>query len=99
MDKLEQYKAIQKEALYLFINKDESLSDFGKVIDKIGDKINNIDSVERSMRDTLLDLHNYTVRAIMLMDDQKVELDNQEMSYVHEMSYDDEMSYSNKEDL
>ena len=84
MNRVEQYKVIQNEALELFTKKNKDYGDafanFGPigVIVRIGDKINRLSSVTKnkvslvqneSIRDTLIDLHNYSAMAIMLMDE------------------------------
>ena len=83
MDRISQYKAVQKEAIELFQKKNKDYGDafanYGPVgvIVRMGDKINRLSSVTKnqvslvqneSIRDTLIDLHNYTAMAIMLMD-------------------------------
>ena len=84
MDRVEQYKKVQKEAIELFQRKNKDYGDafanFGPVgvIVRMGDKINRLSSVTKnqvslvqneSIRDTLIDLHNYAAMAIMLMDE------------------------------
>ena len=84
MDRVEQYKSVQREAIELFQRKNKDYGDafanFGPVgvIVRIGDKINRLSSVTKnqvslveneSIRDTLIDLHNYAAMAIMLMDE------------------------------
>jgi hypothetical protein len=84
MDRVEQYKAVQKEAIDLFKRKNKDYGDafanYGPVgvIVRMGDKINRLSSVTKnqvslvqneSIRDTLIDLHNYAAMAIMLMDE------------------------------
>ena len=84
MDKVAQYKAVQKEAIELFQRKNKDYGDafanYGPVgvIVRMGDKINRLSSVTKnqvslvqneSIRDTLIDLHNYAAMAIMLMDE------------------------------
>jgi len=78
---------IQKEALDIFIKKNADYGDaFAKygivgVLVRMDDKIqrginitkNKISLVEdESIRDTLLDLHNYAAMAIMLLDENKL---------------------------
>jgi hypothetical protein len=82
MDRVEQMKKIQCEALELFTKKNidygDAFAKFGVigVLMRIEDKIqrsmsitkNNVSLVnDESMRDTLLDLHNYSAMALMLM--------------------------------
>ena len=86
MDRVSQYKAVQNEAISLFKKKNQDYGDafanFGPVgvIVRMGDKINRLASVtgssvslikNESIRDTLIDLHNYAAMAIMLMDEKK----------------------------
>ena len=86
MDRVAQYKAVQKEAIELFQRKNQDYGDafanYGPVgvIVRMGDKINRLQSIEKnkvsfvndeSMRDTLIDLHNYSAMAIMLLDEKK----------------------------
>lgn len=80
-----QLETVQKEALELFDkkNKDygDAFSNYGPVgvVVRIGDKISRLSSISKngvnikteSMRDTLLDLHNYAAMAIMLIDEKK----------------------------
>lgn len=84
VNRIEQMQKIQKEGLQLFEKKNKDYGDaFAKygtvgVLIRMEDKlqrsisisnsgINLIDS--ESMRDTLLDLHNYAAMALMLMDE------------------------------
>lgn len=82
----ENMSLIQKEGLDLFIKKNADYGDSYKtygsigVIVRIGDKINRLNSITsssismidtESMRDTLIDLHNYSAMAIMLLDSQE----------------------------
>ena len=84
MNRVEQYNVIQNKALELFTKKNKDYGDafanFGPiwVIVRMGDKINRLSSVTKnkislvqneSIRDTLIDLHNYSAMAIMLMDE------------------------------
>jgi hypothetical protein len=81
MDRVEQMKQIQKEALELFIKKNADYGDafatFGTigVLVRIEDKIKRCISIsnknvqlvdDESLRDTLIDLHNYAAMALML---------------------------------
>jgi hypothetical protein len=87
MSRQEQMERIQKEALDIFIKKNADYGDaFAKygivgVLVRMDDKIqrginitkNKISLVEdESIRDTLLDLHNYSAMAIMLLDENKL---------------------------
>jgi hypothetical protein len=84
MDRVEQMKIIQNEALELFIKKNIDYGDaFAKygvigVLMRIEDKLqrsvsitkNNVNLIDNeSIRDTLLDLHNYSAMALMLLDE------------------------------
>lgn len=84
MDRVEQLKKIQAEALELFTRKNADYGDaFAKygqigVLMRIEDKIqralsitkNSITMVDdESIRDTLIDLHNYAAMALMLIDE------------------------------
>ena len=81
MDRVEQMKQIQKEALELFIKKNSDYGDafatFGTigVLVRIEDKIKRCISIsnkkvqlvdDETLRDTLIDLHNYAAMALML---------------------------------
>lgn len=83
MNRLEQLTNVQKEALELFKKKNKDYGDafatYGTVgvIMRIQDKLNRYISINKSginlvndesLRDTLIDLHNYSAMAIMLMD-------------------------------
>jgi hypothetical protein len=82
-NRLNQLSNVQEEAYNLFEQKNTDYGDafatYGPigVIIRIGDKINRLASVSHNkielvqnetIRDTLLDLHNYSAMAIMLMD-------------------------------
>jgi len=84
MDRLNQMMRVQREAFQLFKKKNQDYGDafatFGPVgvIVRMGDKINRLTSVSKngvnlvdneSLRDTLIDLHNYSAMAIMLLDE------------------------------
>lgn len=83
MDRAQTFEKIQKEGLLLFKKKNKDYGDaFAKygpigVIVRMGDKIsrlmtikkNKISMVDEKMRDTLIDLHNYSAMAIMLLDE------------------------------
>tara|TARA_Y100000389_G_C17311288_1_gene438113 strand:+ start:295 stop:687 length:393 start_codon:yes stop_codon:yes gene_type:complete len=79
-----QYDAVYQEARELFINKNKDYGDafasYGPigVLVRMGDKTRRLSSIEKnkiinvndeSIRDTLIDLHNYSAMAIMLMDE------------------------------
>ena len=82
--RVEQMERVQKEGLELFMKKNADYGDafatYGPVgvIVRMGDKINRLTSVSKngvalvdseSLRDTLIDLHNYAAMAIMLLDE------------------------------
>ena len=84
LNRVEQMKEVQQEAINLFKRKNadygDSFATFGPigVIVRMQDKINRLISVsntnincvkDESLRDTLIDLHNYSAMAIMLMDE------------------------------
>ena len=86
MDRVCQMEIVQKEGLELFKRKNKDYGDafanFGPVgvIVRMGDKINRLMSISKTgvtmvndegLRDTLIDLHNYSAMAIMLMDEKK----------------------------
>lgn len=83
-NRIEQMKKVQQEGLQLFEKKNKDYGDaFAKygtvgVLIRMEDKLqrsisisnNGINLVDsESMRDTLLDLHNYAAMALMLMDE------------------------------
>jgi hypothetical protein len=84
--RIEQMIAVQKEGLELFRKKNtdygDAFADYGTigVIMRMGDKIRRLVSITQngvnlidseSLRDTLIDLHNYSAMAIMLLDENK----------------------------
>jgi len=84
---------VQTEALELFRRKNfdygDAFANYGPVgvIVRMGDKIQRLVSVSNksvslvnseSLRDTLLDLHNYAAMAIMLIDEENNKKDNYE---------------------
>jgi len=84
--RVQQMQKVQAEGLELFKKKNadygDSFATYGPigVIVRVGDKINRLSSVTQngvnlvdteSTRDTLIDLHNYTAMAIMLLDEKK----------------------------
>ncbi len=79
-----QFKEIQKEGLELFTKKNKDYGDafanYGTigVLVRMGDKIARLQSITKNqitlvddekLRDTLIDLHNYTAMAIMCLDE------------------------------
>lgn len=84
MNRVEQMKAIQQEALELFTRKNIDYGDaFAKygvigVLMRIEDKLQRAMSITKNgvnlisdegIRDTLIDLHNYSTMALMLLDE------------------------------
>ena len=82
--RVEQMKNIQEESLELFKKKNQDYGDafanYGPigVLVRLGDKISRLQSITKSqitlinsesLRDTLIDLHNYSAMAIMLLDE------------------------------
>ena len=82
--RVSQLETVQKEALELFTKKNADYGDafatYGPigVIMRMGDKIQRLLSVTKSgislvdnegLRDTLIDLHNYSAMAVMLLDE------------------------------
>ena len=82
--RLLQYDNVPSEARELFTNKNKDYGDsfahYGPigVIIRMGDKIQRLKSIDKNkiinvndecLRDTLVDLHNYSAMAIMLMDE------------------------------
>ena len=97
MNRTQQLENVQKNALEMFKKKNADYGDaFAKfgvigVLMRIEDKIqrslsiskNNITMVnDESIRDTLLDLHNYAAMAIMLLDENKDILKVDETNHV-----------------
>ena len=89
MDRIAQLEKVQKEGKDLFIKKNtdygDSFADYGPigVLVRLGDKIKRLQSIDKNkialvsdekMRDTLIDLHNYSAMAIMLLDENKEKL-------------------------
>ena len=107
MDRLKQLRTVQNEAAELFDKKNKDYGDafanYGPigVIVRMGDKINRLSSVTNqginlvkteSIRDTLIDLHNYSAMAIMLIDEKKTDPPKaipRNDSYGHELSLQD----------
>lgn len=87
-NRIEQFSLVQNEGLELFKKKNtdygDAFANYGPVgvIVRMGDKIQRLVSVSNnkinlvnteSLRDTLIDLHNYSAMAIMLLDENKTE--------------------------
>ena len=81
MDRVEQMKQIQKDALELFIKKNADYGDAFATFGTIGVLVRIEDTIKRcisissknvqlvddeTLRDTLIDLHNYAAMALML---------------------------------
>jgi hypothetical protein len=95
IDRVQQMKIIQREGLELFKKKNtdygDAFANYGAigVLVRMGDKISRCQSISNnsislvnteSLRDTLIDLHNYSAMAIMLIDEgnkNKVKLQRQ----------------------
>ena len=86
VDRIEQYSKVQKEAVELFRKKNQDYGDafanYGTVgvLVRLGDKIARYQSIsnkgislvqDEKLRDTLIDLHNYSAMEIMLLDEDK----------------------------
>ena len=84
MNRINQMKKVHAEGLELFTKKNQDYGDaFAKygsigVLVRIGDKLERLASITtksitlietESLRDTLIDLHNYSAMAIMLLDE------------------------------
>ena len=86
INRMEQMQKVQNEGLELFKKKNQDYGDafanYGVVgvLVRMGDKIARLQSITtkavslvntESLRDTLIDLHNYSAMAIMLLDEDK----------------------------
>ena len=86
MSRINQMRMIQKRGLDLFIRKNADYGDafatYGAVgvIVRMGDKISRLSSInttnitlvnDESIKDTLIDLHNYSAMAIMLLEERE----------------------------
>ena len=84
MNRIKQLEVIQKEAKTLFAKKNKDYGDafaeYGAigVLVRIGDKIKRLQNIsstkitlvdDESLRDTLIDLHNYSAMALMCLDE------------------------------
>mgnify|MGYP001494599965 FL=1 len=95
-DRITQMITVQKEALELFKKKNQDYGDafanYGTigVIVRMGDKIARLQSITQksvslvnteSLKDTLIDLHNYSAMAIMLLDEvEEIDLNDENLS-------------------
>jgi hypothetical protein len=101
-ERVNQIKKVQIEGLSLFTKKNQDYGDaFAKygvvgVLVRIGDKIGRFQSVTakqvslvdtESLRDTLIDLHNYSAMAIMLMDEDMKKVKTSEKSENNSKGY------------
>ena len=101
-DRIKQMEAINKEGLELFKGKNADYGDaFAKygsvgVIVRMGDKIARLQSItsssvslinSESIRDTLIDLHNYSAMAIMLLDDNNPKQDHPKQGQLNQKQY------------
>lgn len=86
IDRISQMSQVQKEGLELFKKKNSDYGDafanYGVigVLVRMGDKIQRLQNItkknitlvdDEKIRDTLIDLHNYSAMAIMLLDENK----------------------------
>ena len=86
INRVDQLKKVQDESRELFSRKNADYGDafatYGSVgiLVRIGDKINRLTSItnksitlvdDESLRDTLIDLHNYAAMAVMLLDEKE----------------------------
>ena len=89
--RLDQYDKIHIEARTLFAKKNadygDAFANYGAigVLVRMGDKIQRLQSItaknislvnDEKIRDTLIDLHNYSAMAIMLLDENKEKLES-----------------------
>jgi hypothetical protein len=90
MNRVVQLRNIQNRALQLFKKKNADYGDafatYGAVgvIVRMGDKISRLSSIDNSnitlvndesMKDTLMDLHNYSAMALMLLEEDEIKQD------------------------
>jgi len=96
-NRITQFKTVQREALELFTKKNQDYGDafatYGPigVLVRLGDKLSRLQSITSSKitlintettRDTLIDLHNYTAMAIMLLDQDNEKLNNSDIDAI-----------------
>ena len=85
-NRVEQFTKVQQEGLELFKRKNadygDAFANYGPigVLVRMGDKIQRLSNItkkgvtmvnDESLRDTLIDLHNYSAMAVLLMDEGK----------------------------
>lgn len=102
--RVDQMIDVQKESLELFRKKNMDYGDafatYGPVgvIVRMGDKIQRLLSVSKkgiyfidneSLRDTLIDLHNYAAMAIMLIDEEREKNENSEKNKKYSIDFKD----------
>ena len=90
--RVSQMKKVQEESLELFRKKNadygDAFANYGVIgiLVRMGDKINRLQSISskkvslintESLRDTLIDLHNYSAMGIMLLDEDKNKIPRQ----------------------
>jgi hypothetical protein len=95
--RVSQMQSIQSEGLELFKRKNQDYGDaFAKygvvgVLVRMGDKIARLQSISttsvslvdtESLRDTLIDLHNYSAMAIMLLDEDELKKMTQQLDII-----------------
>ena len=105
MERPEQMRKVQDEALELFKKKNadygDAFADYGPigVLMRMGDKIRRLNSITKNQiimvddektRDTLLDLHNYAAMAIMLLDEED-KTDNFDFEYLRKSREENEL--------
>jgi hypothetical protein len=105
--RVNQMKNVQREGLALFERKNKDYGDafarYGTigVLMRMGDKISRLQSITKNgivlvndeqMRDTLIDLHNYSAMAIMLLDEGR-EMNIEDAAYTDEYPDDTENNY------
>jgi len=98
VNRIEQFSLVQNEGLELFKRKNidygDAFANYGPVgvIVRMGDKIQRLVSVSNnkislinteSLRDTLIDLHNYSTMAIMLLDENNSECKENNIYSLH----------------
>tara|TARA_B110000305_G_C19412918_1_gene626438 strand:+ start:150 stop:653 length:504 start_codon:yes stop_codon:yes gene_type:complete len=114
----QQMISIQGEALELFSKKNadygDAFADYGPVgvIVRMGDKIRRLQNItknsvsfvkDESMRDTLIDLHNYAAMAVMLIDEEytekglNIDHDSAEHIQTNELEYNLESTYNSND--
>lgn len=102
MDHPTQLREVQNEGFELFKIKNKeyrnTFATYGSVgvIVRIGDKISSLLNIENngiklvndeSVRDTLIDLHNYAAMAVMLIDKPDKKEHNSDKSYLHSQNH------------